>query len=86
MKKLLCLMIVILSAFAVKAQDATNVVNALKSGNADQISNFFDKTIDIKFPEKEEIKGIGKNQASITFKNFYDENKVKGFELTSQRE
>ncbi len=66
--------------------ESTPVVNALKSGNADAVSNFFDKILDIKFPEKDEIKSIGKNQAGIALKSFYDENNIKGFELSSQRE
>lgn len=66
--------------------DSAPIVNALKSGSADAVSNYFDKIIDIKFPEKDEIKSIGKNQAGIAFKSFYDDNNIKGFELSSQRE
>ena len=42
--------------------------------------------MDIKFPDKEEIKSIGKNQAGIALKSFFDDNNIKGFELSSQRE
>jgi len=86
MKKFIFILIVIFAAFSVKAQDSNGILNALKSGNADQVSNYFDKILDLKFPEKDEIKGIGKNQASIALKSFYDNNKIKGFELSSQRE
>ncbi|WP_018611387.1 DUF4783 domain-containing protein [Segetibacter koreensis] len=86
MKKFIFILIVVFAAFSVKAQDSNGILNALKSGNADQVSNYFDKILDIKFPEKDEIKGIGKNQASIALKSFYDNNKIKGFELSSQRE
>jgi 2,3-bisphosphoglycerate-independent phosphoglycerate mutase len=55
-------------------------------GNADMVSNYFDKILDIKFPDKDEIKSIGKNQAGIAWKSFFDENNIKGFELSSQRE
>jgi hypothetical protein len=77
---------VICAAFTVKAQDANNVISALKSGSADQVSDYFDKILDIKFPEKEEIKSIGKNQAGIALKSFFDSNKISSFELSSQRE
>lgn len=75
-----------LASFAVNAQDASGVVNALKSGNVSQVSEFFDKILDLKFPEKEEIKSMGKNQAGIAMKSFFESNNIKGFELSSQRE
>lgn len=86
MKKFILILVVAFSAFTVKAQDANGIVNALKSGNADQVSNYFDKILDIKFPEKDEVKSIGKNQAGIALKSFFDSNNIKGFELSSQRE
>lgn len=86
MKKVLLILIVAFSAFVVKAQDADGVVNALKVGNANQVSEYFDKILDLKFPDKEEIKNIGKNQAGIAIKSFFDNNNLKGFELSSQRE
>jgi hypothetical protein len=86
MKKVFFTLIVVLAAFTVRAQDANNIVNALKTANADEVSNYFDKILDIKFPDKEEIKSIGKNQAGIALKSFFDSNNIKGFELSSQRE
>ena len=86
MKKLLLIIMVFFAAFAVQAQDANNVVTALQSANAEQVSNYFDKILDIKFPDKEEVKSIGKNQAGIALKSFFDNNNIKGFELSSQRE
>lgn len=86
MKKFLFILIMIFAAFNLKAQDSNGILTALQAGNADQVSNHFDKILDIKFPDKDEIKGIGKNQASIALKSFFDNNKIKGFELSSQRE
>jgi hypothetical protein len=86
MKKLLLIIIVLFASFAVKAQDGNSLVNALKSANADEVSTYFDKILDIKFPDKDEIKSIGKNQAGIALKSFFDNNNIKGFELSSQRE
>lgn len=77
---------VVFAVFGAKAQDSNGIVTALQSGNADKVSNYFDKIIDIKFPNKDEIKSIGKNQASIALKSFFDSNNIKGFELSSQRE
>lgn len=86
MKKLFIILIVLFTSFNTKAQEGTNLVNALKSANADEVSAYFDKILDIKFPEKDEIKSIGKNQAGIALKSFFDNNNIKGFELSSQRE
>ena len=86
MKKLLLIVIVVLSTLVVKAQDAAGVVNALKLGNANQVSEYFDKILDLKLPDKEEIKSISKNQAGIALKSFFENNNLKGFELSSQRE
>ena len=86
MKKLLIILAIVFSDFAVKAQDATGVVKALKLGNANQVSEYFDKILDLKFPDKEEIKSIGKNQAGIALKSFFENNDIKSFELSSQRE
>jgi hypothetical protein len=77
---------VFFATYAVKAQDANSLVSALQSANAEQVSNYFDKMLDIKFPDKEEVKSIGKNQAGIALKSFFDNNNIKGFELSSQRE
>ena len=86
MKKILIILTLLFAVFAGKAQDVTGVVSALKSANAEQVSGFFDKILDLKFPDKEEIKGIGKNQAGIALKAFFGNNNIKGFELSSQRE
>lgn len=86
MKKLFLILMVFFASFGAYAQDANNLVNALKSANADEVSNYFDKILDIKFPDKDEIKSIGKNQAGIALKSFFDNNNIKGFELSSQRE
>lgn len=78
-------LVVSLSAYQTTA-DSDNIVNALKQGSASQLSNYFDSFIDLKLPEKDEIKNVGRTQAGITVKTFFDENSVKGFDLTSQRE
>ncbi|WP_153797631.1 DUF4783 domain-containing protein [Foetidibacter luteolus] len=87
MKNLLYVMglAVVLCSFNAKA-DTDGIVSALKKASADQLSSYFDNVIDIKLPGKEEIKSVGKNQATLTIKNFFDESKVSGFDITSQRE
>src|SRR5581483_7429899 len=87
MKKLFLIACVLigLSSYSV-AGDADSIVSALKQGNATQFSNYFDNFIDLKLPGKDEIKNVGKTQAGITVKDFFNDNDIKGFENVSQRE
>ena len=68
------------------AGDIDNIIQALKQGNATRFSEYFDNFLDIKLPDTEEVKNVGKTQASITMKNFFSQVNVSGFEKTSQRE
>ena len=86
MKKFILILVVFFAALGLKAQDSNDILTALQSGSADKVSTYFDKILDIKFPDKDEIKSIGKNQAGIALKSFFDNNNIKGFELSSQRE
>ena len=88
MKKLLVLFSLSLALFAFTArQDSDEIVRALQTANADNISAYFDNVIDLKLPDNvNEIKNINKNQASIKLKSFFNENDVKAFDLTSKRE
>lgn len=87
MKKLFTLLV---GAFALISAttiaDSEDIIAALKTGTASEVSQYFDNLIDLTLPEKDEIKNMGKNQASIAYKAFYEENGIKGFTLTSQRE
>lgn len=86
MKKFILILVVFFAALSLKAQDSNDILTALQSGSAEKVSTYFDKILDIKFPDKDEIKSIGKNQAGIALKSFFDNNNIKGFELSSQRE
>lgn len=78
--------ITVISPSFIVQNDGVNIIKALKAADAVQVATYFDMILDIKLPEKEEIKSIGKNQAGIALKSFFEENKISGFELTSQRE
>ncbi len=86
MKKIL-LIVCLAMGVAAFGQSAGNdaIVNALKGGNVTSFSSYFDNTLDVKLPDKDEAKGIDKNAAGTTVKDFFDKNGIKGFELTSQR-
>ncbi|GGH80467.1 hypothetical protein HNQ91_004830 [Filimonas zeae] len=87
MKRMLLLAGVVLSLLSFRVSgDADTIISALKDGNAEQLSQYFDNMLDVKLPEKDEIKNVGKNQAGIAVKGFFADNHIKGFEATSQRE
>jgi hypothetical protein len=87
MKKILVLMGLSLMLFSFNFQNDTDgIIQALKSANALQVSEHFDAFIDLTLPAKDEIKNIGKNQAGIALRSFFEETGVKGFDLSSQRE
>jgi hypothetical protein len=74
-----------LSGFA-QQTDTEAVVKAFKTANADEIAKYFDDYIDLKFLDKDEVKNIGRNQAGIALKAFYEEHSIKGFDKSSDRE
>ena len=66
--------------------DTDAIIQAFKSGNATEVARYFDEYIDMKLLDKAEVKNMGRNQAGITLKAFFDENGIKGFEKASERE
>lgn len=85
MKKILTIIgfLFTLTAFS---QNSDGVLAALKAGNAAQFSSHFDKTLDVKFPMKAEIRNMQKADATAAVNQFFSANKITGFDLTSQRE
>ena len=79
MKKLLLLFFVGLFSLSFTAKvDSDGVIKALKAANAEQLATFFDSFIDLKLPEKDEVKNMGKNQAGIALKAFFaDTSRIK---------
>lgn len=87
MKNIFLISCIALISFAFKFQGrADAIINALKNGNAEEVTTYFDGTIDMKLPEKEEVNHMGKSQAAIVFKTFFTDNAIKGFEVSSQRQ
>lgn len=87
MKKILLLLgLVITLSSATKFSEPDEIISALKSGNASEVAKYFDNIIDLTLPGKEEMSNMGKNQASLSLKSYYEEVGVKTFELTSKGE
>ncbi|HRG24051.1 MAG TPA: DUF4783 domain-containing protein, partial [Chitinophagaceae bacterium] len=68
----------LLSSF--KAQQGIDeVVSAIKSGNATELAKYLDDNVELTLPEKYDT--YSKAQALVILKDFFSNNKVKGFEL-----
>lgn len=74
------LLFVALSSFTLVS--LPEIISALKSGNALELSKYFDKTVEITLPEKSN--SYSKSQASIVLRDFFNNNQVKDFKVIHQ--
>ncbi|HVZ26174.1 MAG TPA: DUF4783 domain-containing protein [Sediminibacterium sp.] len=75
-----------LVSFTYQTGDVEAIVNAFKAADANRIGSFLDDYVDMKLLDKDEVKNIGRNQATITLKAFFADNGIVGFEKVSERE
>lgn len=61
-----------------------DVVSAMRSGNANQLSRYFDTRVDISLPGKSD--NYSKSQAEMILKDFFANNKVKNFQIKHRGE
>src|SRR5688500_3663996 len=64
-------------ACAAKADIFDDIANAIKSGNAKEVSKYFASSIELKTVDKSNV--YSKNQAELVLKDFFTANPVKGF-------
>jgi len=87
MKKIFLLISIAIGVLSFSPQPDTDaVVKAFKTANSEEIAQYFDDYIDLKLLEKEEVKNMGRNQAGLALKMFFEENRINGFEKGSNRE
>lgn len=55
------------------------VITAMKSGNATELSRYFDDNVEVALPVKSD--SYSKAQAQVIIKDFFANNGVRGFEL-----
>jgi len=81
---------ILLAAFIVTAFSSftyisfTEVINAIKSGNAAEVAKHFDNTVELTLPEKSS--SFSKSQALLVLHDFFNENPVKNFQVIHQSE
>jgi Domain of unknown function (DUF4783) len=60
------------------------VASAIRSGNVNQLSSFFDVQVDISLPDKSDT--YSKSQAEMVIGDFFNTNVVQNFKITQQGE
>jgi Domain of unknown function (DUF4783) len=60
------------------------VATAIRSGNVNQLSTFFDISVDISLPDKSDT--YSKTQAEMVIGDFFNTNGVQNFKITQQGE
>ena len=82
---LLLLTSILLSSFAsIDTLEMDDVLVALKSGNASQLSKYFDTRVDIGLPDKSD--NYSRTQAEMVMKDFFGNNVVRNFDLKYKSE
>lgn len=82
MKRFITLLTLILSlTTAVFAQQAEldNIIASIRLGNAEQLSQYFDNSVELTLPDKSN--SYSKGQATLVLKDFFAANPVKRFEI-----
>jgi Domain of unknown function (DUF4783) len=75
---LLMASMIMLTSFA-QPSTIDEVIGALRTGDADGLSKYFDDNVEVTLPVKSDT--YSKAQAQVILKDFFDNNNVKGFEL-----
>lgn len=85
MKRILSILTItlVLSSFTLSI-GIDEVVAAVRSGSAAQVSKYFDNTVEISLPDKSN--SYSKSQAEMVLKDFFNSNPVKSFELIHKGE
>lgn len=68
----------VLSSFTTQ-NTIDNVISALRSGNASELSKYFDDNVELTLPDKSD--SYSKAQAQQIVRDFFSNNSVKGFDL-----
>jgi Domain of unknown function (DUF4783) len=76
---LLLASMIALSSFAQRTNNIDAVIGALRSGNATELSGYFDENVELTLPDQSD--SYSKAQAVLILKDFFSNNGVKSFEV-----
>ncbi|MGE0561117.1 MAG: DUF4783 domain-containing protein [Flavobacteriales bacterium] len=79
MKKLLIVLLVFFSTDLLALPLSTSIINALKMGNAAELSRYFESSIDLSIPGNEGA--FSKTQSELILKNFFVKNQPSSFKI-----
>ncbi|MEP7233188.1 MAG: DUF4783 domain-containing protein [Ginsengibacter sp.] len=84
MKHLLLSFFIFLSFSFLVSVSFTEIIDAIKRGNAAEVSRFFDNTVEITFPGKSN--SYSKSQAELVLRDFFSKNPAKSFQVIHKSE
>lgn len=84
MKKYLLSLLALVVFCSFTKYSFTDIINALKSGNAAEVSKYFDNNVEITLAGK--ISSYSKSNAEIVIRDFFKDNPVKGFKVIHEGE
>lgn len=84
MRKITLSIIILVVSSAFVNQSFSDIINAVKAGNAAQVAQYFDNTIEITLPAKSHT--LNKKQAEVALNDFFSQNPVKDFKVIHQSE
>ena len=84
MKKFLLPIVITALLMSFTIVSITEVVNAIKTGNATAVARYFDNTVEITLPEKSN--SYSKSQAELVLRDFFNTKGVKNFEVIHKSE
>jgi hypothetical protein len=84
MRKITLSIIILVVSSAFVNQSFSDIINAVRSGNAVQVAQYFDNTIEITLPSKSHT--LNKKQAETALNDFFSQNPVKDFKVIHQSE
>ncbi|MDQ6762700.1 MAG: DUF4783 domain-containing protein [Bacteroidota bacterium] len=84
MKNLLLSILLFFSLSSFLSLSFTEVINAIESGNASEVSKFFDNTVEITLPGKSN--SYSKSQAELVLHDFFSSNQIKNFQVIHKSE
>jgi Domain of unknown function (DUF4783) len=76
------LAVLLLSSFTLSSGPFDNVVKAIKNGNVNEMSRYFDNMVEITM--QDQSNSYSKAQAEVILKEFFDKNPVKSFDIIHQ--
>ena len=84
MKNILFILLTLVMSTSFSASSQTTIINAVKSGNASELSNYFDKIVEINLPDKSN--SYSKKQAELVLRDFFNNNPVKDLSIIHKSE